>query len=143
MIQIFEGDNKLTKDNHLIGKFNIDGIPPMPKGKAEIEVTFDFDTHLNLNVYAVEKSSGLSKNMIMNYQDKDLISRENLIKMTSEFNKKEDERNKVKEKYEKIFIDIKEKIEKILNWIKKMPYCSKEQIMAKKEELDDILNYEF
>ena len=143
LIPIFEGDNKLTKDNHLIGKFNIDGIPPMPKGKAEIEVTFDFDTHLNLNVYAVEKSSGLSKNMIMNYQDKDLISRENLIKMTSEFNKKEDERNKVKEKYEKIFIDIKEKIEKILNWIKKMPYCSKEQIMAKKEELDDIINYEF
>ena len=115
LIQIFEGDNKLTKDNHLIGKFNIDGIPPMPKGKAEIEVTFDFDTHLNLNVYAVEKSSGLSKNMIMNYQDKDLISRENLIKMASEFNKKEEERNKDKEKYEKIFIDVKAKIEKKLD----------------------------
>ena len=143
LIQVFEGDNKLTKDNHLIGKFNLDGIPPMPKGKAEIKLTFDLDVQLNLIVSAVEKSSGVSKNMIMNYQDKDLISRENLIKLTSEYNKKEEERNKDKEKYEKIFIDVKAKIENILNWIKKYPNVSKGQIMAKKEELDDILNYEF
>jgi len=50
MIQVFEGERKMTKDNHLLGKFNLEGIPPAPRGVPQIEVTFDIDANGILNV---------------------------------------------------------------------------------------------
>merc|ERR1712027_14247 len=57
-IQVFEGERAMTRDNHLLGKFELSGIPPAPRGVPQIEVTFDVDANAILNVTAVDKSSG-------------------------------------------------------------------------------------
>merc|ERR1711963_663891 len=57
-IQVFEGERAMTRDNHLLGKFDLSGIPPAPRGVPQIEVTFDVDANGILNVSAVDKSSG-------------------------------------------------------------------------------------
>ena len=59
-IQVFEGERKMTKDNHLLGQFNLEGIPPAPRGVPQIEVTFDIDANGILNVSAQDKASGKS-----------------------------------------------------------------------------------
>ena len=62
LIQVYEGERSMKKDNNLLGKFHLDGIPPMPRGVPygvpQIEVTFDIDADGILNVSAVEKSTG-------------------------------------------------------------------------------------
>merc|ERR1712137_1526375 len=58
LIQVFEGERSMTKDNNILGKFNLDGIPPMPRGVPQIEVTYDIDANGILNVSSVEKSTG-------------------------------------------------------------------------------------
>merc|ERR1711937_1053417 len=58
LIQVFEGERSMTKDNNLLGKFELTGIPPAPRGVPQIEVTFDVDANGILNVSAVEKGSG-------------------------------------------------------------------------------------
>lgn len=58
LIQIFEGERAMTKDNHSLGKFNLEGIPPAKRGVPQIEVTFDIDANGILNVSAVDKSTG-------------------------------------------------------------------------------------
>merc|ERR1712241_544404 len=57
-IQVFEGERAMTRDNHPLGKFDLTGIPPAPRGVPQIEVTFDIDANGILNVSAVDKSSG-------------------------------------------------------------------------------------
>jgi heat shock protein 5 len=64
-ISIFEGERPLTKDNHLLGRFDLTGIPPMPKGKPEVEVTFDIDDNGILSVEATEKSTGSKNNIVI------------------------------------------------------------------------------
>merc|ERR1719270_1893058 len=58
LIQVYEGERPMTKDNNLLGKFDLNGIPPAPRGVPQIEVTFDVDANGILNVSAVEKGSG-------------------------------------------------------------------------------------
>merc|ERR1719183_2564222 len=58
LIQVFEGERAMTKDNNLLGKFHLDGIPPAPRGVPQIEVTFDIDANGILNVSAQDKSTG-------------------------------------------------------------------------------------
>merc|ERR1719284_1974346 len=58
LIQVFEGERQMTKDNHILGKFNLEGIPPAPRGTPQIEVTFDIDANGILNVSAVDKATG-------------------------------------------------------------------------------------
>ena len=55
LIQVFEGERAQTKDNNLLGKFELSGIPPAPRGVPQIEVTFDIDANGILNVSALEK----------------------------------------------------------------------------------------
>ena len=57
-IQVYEGERAMTKDNNLLGKFELTGIPPAPRGVPQIEVTFDLHANGILNVTAVEKSTG-------------------------------------------------------------------------------------
>jgi len=59
-LQVYQGERALTKDNHLLGKFDLTGLPPMPRGTPQIEVTFDINADGILNVHAVEKSTGKS-----------------------------------------------------------------------------------
>lgn len=56
--QVFEGERAMTKDNNLLGKFELTGIPPAPRGVPQIEVTFDIDANGIMNVSAVDKSTG-------------------------------------------------------------------------------------
>lgn len=58
LIQVYEGERAMTKDNNLLGKFELTGIPPAPRGVPQIEVTFDIDANGILNVTAVDKSTG-------------------------------------------------------------------------------------
>ena len=63
LIKVFEGERSLTKDNSMLAKFLLDGIPPMPRGVPQIDVTFDIDCNEILNVSAVEKSTGTCKQL--------------------------------------------------------------------------------
>ncbi len=85
-IQVYEGERQFTRDNNLLGKFQLDGIPPMPRGVPQIEVTFDVDANGILNVSAVEKSTGKS-NKITITNDKARLSREEVDRLVAEAEK--------------------------------------------------------
>ena len=95
LIQVFEGERAMTKDNNLLGKFNLDGIPPMPRGQPQIEVTYDIDANGILNVSATEKSTG-RENKITITNDTGRLSQEEIERMVSEAEKykAEDDANK-------------------------------------------------
>merc|ERR1712137_210826 len=95
LIQVFEGERAMTKDNHLLGKFNLDGIQPMPRGQPQIDVTFDIDANGILNVSAVEKSTG-KENKITITNEKGRLSQEEIDRMVSDAEKykAEDDANK-------------------------------------------------
>ena len=76
-VAVYEGERPLVKDNHLLGRFDLTDIPPMPKGKPEIEVTFELDDNGILSVSAVEKSKG-SKNQIVITNDQGRLSKEEI-----------------------------------------------------------------
>ena len=63
LIQVFEGERQFTKDNNLLGKFQLEGIPPMPRGIPQIEITYDLDANGILSVAAAEKSTGKSQSI--------------------------------------------------------------------------------
>ena len=94
LIQVYEGERKMTKDNNLLGKFQLDGIPPMPRGVPQIEVTYDIDANGILNVSALEKSSG-KENKITIKNDKGRLTKEEVEQMVADAEKfkEEDERN--------------------------------------------------
>ena len=83
LIQVFEGERSMTKDNNLLGKFNLDGIPPMPRGQPQIEVTFDIDANGILNVSAVEKSTGKEQKITIK-NDKGRLSQDEIDRMVDE-----------------------------------------------------------
>jgi len=83
LIQVFEGERAMTKDNNILGKFELSGIPPAPRGVPQIEVTFDIDANGILNVAAVCKSTG-KENKITITNDKGRLSREQIERMVEE-----------------------------------------------------------
>merc|ERR1712188_320574 len=91
-IQVFEGERSRTKDNNKLGEFNLTGIPPMPRGVPQIDVTFDIDANGILNVNALEKSTG-KENKITITNDKSRLSKEEIERLVQEAEKyaKEDE----------------------------------------------------
>ena len=97
LIQVYEGERSMTRDNNLLGKFHLDGIPPMPRGVPQIEVTFDIDADGILNVSAVEKSTG-KENKITIKNEKGRLSADEIEKMVQEAEKfkAEDEANKAR-----------------------------------------------
>merc|ERR1711981_2375 len=86
LIQVYEGECSMTRDNNLLGKFNLDGIPPMPRGQPQIDVCFDIDANGILNVSAVEKSTG-KENKITITNDKGRLSQEEIERMVEEAEK--------------------------------------------------------
>merc|ERR1712013_868013 len=85
-IQVFEGERAMTRDNHLLGKFDLTGIPPAPRGVPQIEVTFDVDANGILNVSACDKSTG-KQNKITITNDKGRLSKEDIEKMVNDAEK--------------------------------------------------------
>lgn len=86
MFQVFEGERAMTKDNNLLGKFELSGIPPAPRGVPQIEVTFDIDANGILNVSAQDKSTG-KQNKITITNDKGRLSKEEIDRMVQEAEK--------------------------------------------------------
>lgn len=82
-IQVFEGERAMTKDNNSLGKFELSGIPPAPRGKPQIEVTFDVDANGIMQVFALNKDTGKS-NKITITNDKGRFTQEEIDKMVKE-----------------------------------------------------------
>jgi len=96
LIQVFEGERTMTKDNNLLGKFELSGIPPAPRGVPQIEVSFDIDANGILNVSALEKQTNKS-NKITITNDKGRLSKEDIDRMVKEAEKFADEDKRVRE----------------------------------------------
>ena len=162
LIQVYEGERAMTKDNNLLGKFHLDGIPPMPRGVPQIEVTFDIDADGILNVSAVEKSTG-KENKITIKNEKGRLSADEIEKMVQEAEKfkAEDEANKQRieaknqlENYifsarnsmkedavaSKLSEDDKKKIneelDKAMSWLDDHPSAEKEEYEQKQKEVE-------
>ncbi|KAG5447284.1 Heat shock cognate 71 kDa protein [Clonorchis sinensis] len=86
LIQVYEGERAMTRDNNLLGKFELSGIPPAPRGIPQIEVTFDIDANGILNVSAVDKSTG-KQNKITITNDKGRLSKDEIDRMVADAEK--------------------------------------------------------
>lgn len=97
LIQVFEGERAMTKDNNLLGKFQLEGIPPMPRGVPQIDVTFDIDANGILNVSALEKSTGKEQKITIK-NDKGRMSADEIERLVQEAEryKAEDEANRAR-----------------------------------------------
>nr|CAD7596235.1 unnamed protein product [Timema genevievae] len=96
-VSVFEGERAMTKDNNLLGTFNLTGIPPAPRGVPKIEVTFDLDANGILNVSAKEGSTGKSERITIQ-NDKGRLSKDEIDRMLSEAEKYREEDEKQKQK---------------------------------------------
>jgi L1 cell adhesion molecule like protein len=97
LIQVFEGERAMTKDNNVLGKFQLEGIPPMPRGVPQIDVTFDIDANGILNVSACEKSTGKEQKITIT-NDKGRMSAEEIERLVQEAEryKSEDDANRAR-----------------------------------------------
>jgi len=105
LIQVFQGERSLTKDNVLLGKFELNGIPPAPRGVPQIEVTFEIDANGILNVGAEDKGTGKSEKITIT-ADKGRLSQDQIQKMIEEAEEFAEEDRKVKER-----VDAKNQLE--------------------------------
>ncbi|KAM0325361.1 hypothetical protein ACHAQA_007346 [Verticillium albo-atrum] len=90
LIQVYEGERQRTKDNNLLGKFELTGVPPAPRGVPQIEVTFDVDANGIINISAVEKGTGKSNKIVIT-NDKGRLSKEEIERMLAEAEKYKEE----------------------------------------------------
>ncbi|EKX42534.1 heat shock protein 70, ER luminal [Guillardia theta CCMP2712] len=112
LIQVFEGERSMTKDCHLLGKFELSNLPPAPRGVPQIEVTFEIDANGILQVSAEDKGTGKSEKITIT-NDKGRLSQEEIDRMVQEAKEYEEEDKKVKER-----IDAKNSIESYIYNIK-------------------------
>merc|ERR1719483_1359785 len=128
LIQVFEGERQFTRDNNLLGKFDLQGIPPAPRGVPQIEVCFDLDANSILSVSAEDKNNPTSKKSIRIEQQKGRLSKDEIDRIVQEAEKfkAEDEAKRAK-------VDAKNQLENML-------YQSKSQIGEKIPAANDYLD---
>lgn len=135
-IQVFEGERAMTKDNHILGTFDLKGIPPAPRGVPQIEVTFDLDANGILHVSAKDKSTGRQESIRIN-NDKGRLSKEEIDRMLAEAEryKQEDElqREKVSSRngLESYVYNVKQAVEEAGD---KLPSSDKDVVLDKCKE---------
>jgi len=112
LIQVFEGERSMTKDCHILGKFELSNLPPAPRGVPQIEVTFEIDANGILQVSAEDKGTGKAEKITIT-NDKGRLSQEEIDRMVQEAKEYEEEDKKVKEK-----IDAKNSLESYIYNIK-------------------------
>ena len=164
LIQVYEGERSMTKDNNLLGKFKLENIAPAPRGVPQIEVTFDMDANGILNVSAKDKATG-SENKITITNDTGRLSKEDIAKMVDEAEKYKEEDQKNQERIEakndldnytyrvKGMIDdgkipfteeekkqIGDKCNDMISWLDSVGECSKEEYELRKKELEGVVN---
>ena len=166
LIQVFEGERAMTADNNLLGKFELSGIPPAPRGVPQIDVTFDIDANGILNVSAVEKSTG-KENKITITNDKGRLSKDDIDRMVNEAEKykaedekqrervqaknglesyayqmkqtMEDEKlkDKISEDDKKLVLD---KCNEVISWLDSNQTAEKEEYEEQQKELEKVYN---
>ncbi|TKC34577.1 hypothetical protein EI555_004021 [Monodon monoceros] len=166
LIQVYEGERAMTRDNNLLGRFELSGIPPAPRGVPQIEVTFDIDANGILNVTAMDKSTGKA-NKITITNDKGRLSKEEIERMVQEaekykaedevqrervsaknalesyaFNMKsavEDEglKGKISEADKKKVLD---KCQEVISWLDANTLAEKDEFEHKRKELEQVCN---
>ena len=166
LIQVFEGERARTKDNNLMGKFELSGIPPAPRGVPQIEVTFDLDANGIMNVSALEKGTGKTNKIVIT-NDKGRLSKEEIERMLADAEKykEEDEaeagriqaknglesyayslKNTVSDPKveEKLSSEDKEAltgaIDKTVAWIDENQTATKEEYEAEQKQLESVAN---
>ncbi|KAG1147533.1 hypothetical protein G6F37_002746 [Rhizopus arrhizus] len=166
LIQVYEGERARTKDNNLLGKFELSGIPPAPRGVPQIEVTFDVDANGILNVSALDKTTGKS-NKITITNDKGRLSKEEIERMVNDAEKykAEDEeaasRIQAKNGLESYAYNLRntlqdEKVggalpeddktklnaavDEAIKWLDESQEASKEEYESKQKELEEVAN---
>ncbi|KAG5474693.1 hypothetical protein LSCM4_03868 [Leishmania orientalis] len=167
LIQVFEGERQMTKDNRLLGKFELSGIPPAPRGVPQIEVAFDVDENSILQVTASDKSSGKREEITIT-NDKGRLSEEEIERMVREAAEFEDEDRKVRERVEaknslesiayslrnqvndkeklggKVDAEdkkaIEEAVKEALDFVDENPNADREEYEAAREKLQSVTN---
>merc|ERR1712159_3473 len=139
LIQVFEGERSMTKDNHLLGKFELTGIPPAPRGVPQIEVTFEIDANGILQVSAEDKGTGKAESITIT-AEKGRLSEEDIERMVQEAEEFAEEDKKVKAR-----IDAKNGLEGYLYNLKNTLEDDEKGLADKlseedKEELDSVIN---
>merc|ERR1739838_692023 len=165
-IQVFEGERPLTKDNHHLGKFDLTGIPPAPRGVPQIEVTFEIDVNGILKVSAEDKGTG-NKEKITITNDQNRLTPEDIEQMINDAEKFAEEDATLKGKVEarnelesyayslknqigdkeklggKLSEDEQSKIEEVINgkiaWLEENQDASAEDLKTQKKEMEDIV----
>ena len=166
-IQVLEGERPMTKDNHQLGKFDLTGIPPAPRGVPQIEVTFEIDVNGILKVSAEDKGTG-NKNNIVIQNDNNRLSPDDIERMINDAEKFADEDKTVKEKVEakndlesftynlknqigdkeklgaKLSDDdkktIEEAVDEKIKWLDSNPDATTEELKEQKKALEEIVN---
>merc|ERR1711972_1255887 len=166
LIQVYEGERTMTKDNNMLGKFELSGIPPAPRGVPQIEVTFDIDANGILNVSACDKSTG-KENKITITNDKGRLSKEEIERMVNDAEKfKADdeaakERVQAKNELESYAYHVKQTLDdeklkdkvsdedkkaindaadKTISWLDTNQTAEKDEFADKKKELEAVVN---
>ena len=166
-IQVFEGERPMTKDNHLLGKFDLNGIPPAPRGVPQIEVTFQIDENGILTVTAEDKGSGNSEAITIT-NDQNRLTPDDIDRMIQDAEKFAEDDKKVKDKVDaknelesytyslknqvgdneklgsKLSEEEKEKIttavDAAIEWLDSNPDAETEELKAKKKEVEEVVN---
>jgi L1 cell adhesion molecule like protein len=162
LIQVYEGERAMTKDCNRLGQFQLEGIPPMPRGQPQIEVTFDIDANGILNVSAAEKSTG-KEQKIQIKNDKNKLTPEDIERLVAEAEKfkAEDDANRANieaknglDSYifqvkstvgsnDKMESSDKEKINSLLKeateWLDNHQHGTKEEYEGKQKELENVI----
>lgn len=168
LIQVFEGERAMTKDNHLLGKFELTGIPPAPRGVPQIEVTFEIDANGILQVSAEDKGTGKAEKITIT-AEKGRLSEEEIERMVQEAEQFAQEDAKVKERIDaknglesylynlKNTLDDDEKgladklseedkeelsgvIDEALDWLDENPEAEAEEYTDKQKEVEQVAN---
>jgi len=168
LIQVYEGERAMTKDNHMLGKFELTGIPPAPRGVPQIEVTFEIDANGILQVAAADKGTGKAEKITIT-ADKGRLSEEEIERMVREAEEFAEEDKKVQgrinsrnglESYlynlkntlndeEKGIADKIEEAEKTeltsmideaLDWLEENPEADAEEYTRKQKEVEQVAN---
>jgi L1 cell adhesion molecule like protein len=165
-IQVFEGERAMTKDNHMLGQFDLNGIPPAPRGVPQIEVTFDIDPNGILKVSALDKTSGKCENITIT-NEKGRLSQSDIERMVKEAEqyKAEDDKHKeriaAKNSLESYCFNIKatledenikskvsesdqkkvlDKCNEALRWLESNQTAETEEFTDKQKELENLCN---
>merc|ERR1719419_1180942 len=159
LIQVFEGERQFTRDNNLLGKFDLQGIPPAPRGVPQIEVGFDLDANSILSVTAQDKNNASNTKSIRIEQQKGRLSSEEIDRIVKEAEKfkaedqakreRVDAKNQLESVLYQTINQIGEKVpsvktycEEVLTWLEDNPNASTEELQAKMKEVQDTIQAE-